>query len=242
MGALNFLRSILLGILWAVLSSATGLSLRLLNVVETDRAIEIILVNGLVFMTAFYVRATQRIASATERQAEASLKIAEESERARHDSLRPVLVLDKLTGQTLRERLLNRPGVAHFRQEDQCILVSWSGDVLNNGAGPAIQASVLLVIGDSPREKTGTREGPNREDIPPLGSRHAYLCRLGVRGPLTPPEEGELIVRYQDVYKQWFQTRYPLRLGNREQTGGTIRGEYIIELPDVISEQGEESQ
>lgn len=164
--------------------------------VTDDSILTTAVVTGvLALITGLYAWHTRKMTIAAQLQAEASLRIAEESKLARQDSVRPLLVLGALRGNTLRERILNPPPVAHFSsEENRDIVVRWRGDVFNVGAGPSVQASVLLVIGDSPREREGTRHGPNRDDLPPLGSHHAYERSLAVRTGLPLPEDGELIV------------------------------------------------
>lgn len=214
------------------LSSGASLIYRYGWATDAETALDLAISSGsvavlvvLAIVTAMYTVATQRIAEATReqsqktreiadaalKQAEASRVLAEEARQQRFASLRPVLV----PGFEAAE-----PGIPLFRvaetirfqDVDKIIggVVKIIG-IWNIGVGPALNVSSEL----RPR----ISEGTGLEDFPIPTLKHLTPLGPGDRTevallPQILPDfqGGILILKYEDVFKNSFQTRAEIKM------------------------------
>lgn len=187
----------------------------------------------------------------TDRYARSTNKIVEEAERTRHEALLPLLALGGVEAMAQLPESL--PPQADIVLSETQLGIRWEGQVKNVGAGPSVRGSVMLTIGDSPKETNRWREGFNKKDLPALGVSQYYgpfvlfAADPGATGTSVGPTEGveygELIITYTDVFGLQSQICYPLSRAdaqsrptpadpNRPQ-GRQVYGHYRVGLPQV---------
>lgn len=168
---------------------------------KNSGAVQAIATVVLVLVTAFYVILTWSISKKAGKQAEASMKMAQEMERAREASLRPVLLIEPEESEgrgTIRKAVAAERG--DFDESIPC-------DLCNVGPGPALNVRLNVKGLDSDFE---------RELIHLAGDgrpRREYL-RLEVDPDLSKGQEETRIIRveYEDVYGNRFSSLLTVRL------------------------------
>ena len=194
------------GLLAGVVS---GLALN--KIITTAQAIELIILFGLVVVTAIYVRRTSEIAgatreqaAATRQQADASVKMAEEMREQRVMASRPVIIQKAvykesgLTDEEIQWIGIERSAWSYFSHFE----------VFNAGNGPAIEVEISLLnkekilIVNEEMKPISWRESFLRASDPPIKFRPSNIANL---------EESityYLVCEYQSILSRetWYQT------------------------------------
>ena len=183
--------------------------------------IQIILMGLLVVITGIYAWRTFAISNATKKQADASVKMAEETREQRVMASRPVII-QKAVVETETE-------LATFGSKD------WFSyfEVYNAGNGPAIEVEISLLN----KEKTpihSQRETFLRADEPPIQfSSH----------PIYPEEPTfYLVSEYQGIFSHglqptWYQTWLPFEAVEASEDGKIYVKAGELEFKEVSEEE-----
>ena len=165
------------------------------KIITTGEAIEIILLFGLVVVTAIYARRTSDIADATREQ-------AKEMREQRYDAIRPIIDIERPW--PLREEDRARELIAATSGD---LSVDLACNLRNIGLGPAIDVYSFTKMrgGESRRRDFGTL-AKNQEAI---GSTSLSVQQKGSRI--------FLVVYYRDVYGRNFESSREVKLDREKQ-------------------------
>jgi len=174
---------------------------------------QIMLTGGLVTITGLYTIATQK-------QAEASIKMAEEMREQRYDTVRPVIDIV-----TMGLSSLELAKLAYAAKEGK-LPKDLPCKLRNVGVGPAIE--VYSFIEDAKGETCRWDFG----SIPVAIGEEEMGHTLEM--PLSLQQRGEhkaLVAYYKDVYGRWFESSREVRIGAVDPDSLQIREITEEELP-----------
>jgi len=174
----------------------------------------LVLYAGLVAVTVVYVYILMETAAAARQQAEASVKMAEETKEQRYDTVRPVIDIQRDLGEQIREGLA--------AQSEEFSYGLWC-TLRNIGVGPAIDVYSYVRI-DSERQLWPFGTLPIGE---PTLKKRLSLEHTGDRMVL--------VAYYKDVYGRDFGSRREVTL-DQERSGWKI-GPLEIEVRKIAKEE-----
>ena len=183
--------------LFVAFGAFTGLlsGLKLNSIITTAQGIELIILFGLVVVTATYVRRTAEIANATKKQVDASVKMTEEMKEQRVTASRPVVVQKAVHEKDIYEGS-TKDYFSHF-------------EAYNKGNGPAIEVEISLLDNDKNLIESHRKSFLGAGE-PPIEFRPTSLAARRENSTCY------LVCEYQSILssgprKMWYQTWLPFK-------------------------------